>query len=336
MTEVISEGSPVYLRDQSGNSRLINKLVPHTEYRVGRIKIKGVHLINRPYGATISESTSSGVWTRVQPTVIGDEDVEDASSVPGDASDEPSTTGPLSCLVPEASLSSALASSTFSDKTKFSQEKYLRKKHGKYGRELTLLLPTIKLLSDGGNFRWEALSLVARHAAVSSASTCLVFEADTGGLVAAHFQQLGANVLRVAGPKGANSAKAAEALGLVPSAAVRLSSDSALSAELDAVVAVDACNPGSGDSEFAQVLDFGLAHLSAAGGRFVAYVKDIDRALEVQKKLRTEGNFVNVTMQEIFFREHQVLDQRTHPVMTAVIKLFEGFVIAGLRIRKFQ
>ena len=341
-TTTIEQGSPLYLRDQSGNTRVIPKVNPTTEYRVGRIKIKGSNLVGRLYGETITQNNED-VWIRVQPTVVGDvSDPSESAEAVDPLADEPELDTRIE-VTAEASLSSAIASATFSNKTRFSQEKYLRKKHGKYGRELTLLLPTIRLLADEAcesNLRWETLGLLARHAAVAADTSCLIYEAETGGLVSAHLRNLGAKIFRITGAKGANSAKAQEALGsygtlgaaLTPVTQIRVGQETP---EVTVFVAVDAGNPGTGEAEeWRQVVEGGMDKLSPAGGRFVGYVKDFERANELQRKLRSGAAWVNVTMQEVFVREHQVLENRTHPVMNAVLKIFDGWVVAALKVRR--
>jgi hypothetical protein len=335
MSALIQPGSPVLLRDQSLNIRLIQSLNPSTTYRVGRVQIKGGELVNRAYGETLSQTDESR-WIRVQPTIVGDDVANEEAAEMG--------------ITSEASLTSAITSSTFSQKTKFSQEKYLRKKHAKYAKELTLLFPSVRLLGDS-NLRWDMLGLIARHASVTSGTACVVYEAETAGIVSAHLANLGAVIFRIIGNRGANSnvAMISAHAEVAPqqhkkNTSVRLQNSSEfvpeISCEVSVFIAVDAANPGSTDGEeWRKAVEAGVVKLSSAGGRFVAFVKDFERAIEVQKKMRSGGNgvgWVNVTMQEVLLREHQVLENRTHPIMTAVLKMFDGWVVAGLKVKKIN
>jgi hypothetical protein len=321
----VESKSAFFLRDQSGNTRLVT-LPSSSEFRVGRIKVRSSDLVGRRLGETITQSSDGSSWIRVQPTLIGQDGLSDGEEGSHD-------------LTAQQSLASALASSSFDGKTKFSQEKYLRKKHGKYGKELTLLPVSIPLLAEEG-LSWQALGVVSRFAAVSSSTpTCVIYEFETAGLVFAHFLMLGPkNIVRLLGSRGANSNKAATALGSSSSDTVvtcqqaTADLDTSLPAH-DVFVAVDASNPGTCGPEFDQVVET-CSHRINPGGRFVVFVRDLQRAVRIQETLRKHTSFVNVTMNEIFFREHQVLDQRTHPVMTAVSNLFEGFIVAAIKVSK--
>merc|ERR1711862_149666 len=56
---------------------------------------------------------------------------------------------------------------------------------------------------------------------------------------------------------------------------------------------------------------------------------------EFQKKKKTSTCcwFAHVKMHELFTREWQVLENRTHPLMNASLPLVQGFVLVGTLIR---
>lgn len=92
-------------------------------------------------------------------------------------------------------------SSTFKDKTIYSQEKYVNKKQKKYGETITIHRPTIRLLNDMyytqdplkiANLRIDTLSQLLCHSNVQAGGNFAVFESGSQGLVtAAMLQRMG-------------------------------------------------------------------------------------------------------------------------------------------------
>lgn len=92
-------------------------------------------------------------------------------------------------------------SSTFKDKTVYSQEKYVNKKQKKYGEVITIHKPTIRLLNDMyytqdplkiANLRIDTLSQLLCHSNVQAGGNFAVFESGSQGLVtAAMLQRMG-------------------------------------------------------------------------------------------------------------------------------------------------
>ncbi|KAK4320365.1 hypothetical protein Pmani_008780 [Petrolisthes manimaculis] len=85
-------------------------------------------------------------------------------------------------------------STTFKDKTVYSQEKYINKKKKKYGEILTLHRPSVRLLSNMwytqdpikiANLRLDSLSQILSHCNVQPGGRFAVFESGTQGLVTA-------------------------------------------------------------------------------------------------------------------------------------------------------
>ncbi|XP_068223791.1 tRNA (adenine(58)-N(1))-methyltransferase non-catalytic subunit TRM6 [Palaemon carinicauda] len=85
-------------------------------------------------------------------------------------------------------------SSTFKEKTVYSQEKYVNKKHKKYAEVITIHKPSIRLLSRMyyhqdplkiSNLRVDTLSQLLCHANIQSGGNFAVFESGTAGLVSA-------------------------------------------------------------------------------------------------------------------------------------------------------
>ncbi|XP_050700657.1 tRNA (adenine(58)-N(1))-methyltransferase non-catalytic subunit TRM6-like isoform X2 [Eriocheir sinensis] len=85
-------------------------------------------------------------------------------------------------------------SSTFRDKTVYSQEKYVNKKQKKYGEVITVHRPTIRLLNNMfyvqdplkiANLRIDTLSQLLCHCNIQSGGNFAIFESGTQGLVTA-------------------------------------------------------------------------------------------------------------------------------------------------------
>lgn len=85
-------------------------------------------------------------------------------------------------------------SATFKDKTVYSQEKYVNKKHKKYDEIITIQRPSIRLLNAMyftqdplkiANLRMDTLSQLLCHSNVQTGGRFAVFESGTQGLVTA-------------------------------------------------------------------------------------------------------------------------------------------------------
>ena len=321
---MLEEGSSVILRDAGGFCRVVAKLEGGTLYRVGRMTVAGNFLFGRRWGETIAQSGSE--WMRCRPTRIlgAGEGFGDSSEPENDKEDD----------LPSRAESAALNSSTFSDKTRFSQEKYLLKKHKKYSKEITLLEPTIPLLCELSQvIHWDAIALLLRLG--NTRGKVLIYD-DATGLAVAAFLQRGSHVTRIVASKGSNSFKSVQDLGIKCNGnpnlqELRLSDDKLSKDSFNSFVCVFTGNaPGV---TLDTLIEKGIDMLSDECGNFALYVRHFEEASAWQKKLRTYKNFLNVNMTEILTREHQIMPDRTHPLMQSSVQLLQGFIVSAFKVK---
>jgi len=309
-------GQPVVLRDAGNFTRVVGRLNEKDSYRVGRTNIPGKELIGRRYGETVSREGEA--WVRCQPTVV--EQALDASS-----ESEPEEES--------RAAQSALQSDTFASKTIFSQEKYLIKKHKKYANEVTLLEPTIMNLSEvvGSPIRWEAIGLLLRYGNATSGAKVLVWD-DATGLPTAALLQRGCNVTRLIAGKGTNSQKCVTDLGVSTEhlKECRLVDHTAQDF-YDSVVIVN--TESIAEAAVEEIVEKTMASVSSCCGTMTVYTRHMESASHLHKMFRRAKEFINVTMTETFFREHQIMDQRTHPLMSEV-SLFQGFIVTCMKVKE--
>jgi tRNA (adenine-N(1)-)-methyltransferase non-catalytic subunit len=231
-------------------------------------------------------------------------------------------------------MQSAMQSETFASKTIFSQEKYLLKKHKKYAAEVTLLEPTLMNLSEaqGSPIRWDALALILRYANATAQAKVLLWD-DAAGLPTASLLQRQCQVTRLTAGKGSNSAKGIMDLGITTPvhAEVRLS-EHALLDHYDSLIIVS--TELITDASLTDIVAKTLPAVSSACGLITVYTRFFEAASELQKQFRLARDLVNVTMTETFFREHQIMDQRTHPLMQSEVQLFQGFIVNCMKIKE--
>lgn len=168
-----------------------------------------------PYGATLRRD--GGKWLRCRrvgaepDAVVGEAETPDGAEISGsnqhfaqDGSAQALTPADVDelkerCSGEQVVEALALNSSTFATKTKFSQEKYLRKKRQKHLQQVTLLRPTIMELCETYmkqsrnkicGLRWDYLSSVLCQADVRSGGRFFVLDCACGLVVAAMAQQL--------------------------------------------------------------------------------------------------------------------------------------------------
>ena len=232
---------------------------------------------------------------------------------------------------------SALKSTTFLSKTRFSQEKYLRKKHEKYSREITLLKPTLLDFCEScpGEVRADVLGSVLRFAGVRHGSVCGVVD-DTSGSLTTSLIQRGCSIDRYVLGRETGKEKAQCVFGLERSKQVTVFKDLAdAPAKLyDALIVADT---GSAEVSISGVFESLGGHIKLCGS-FVAYSRTIEPLLAILSSLRKpptdaqETRYINVQLTEQMLREHEILIDRTHPVMNQSANLFQGFVLSAVKV----
>jgi hypothetical protein len=323
--DMLQQGDSLVLRDAGGFCRVVNKLDAKQSYRVGRINIPGSELINRRYGETLIKVGES--WSRCQPTVIEQSTEECEGATPEEVEIEQED------AEQSKSTRAAMLSDTFAAKSVFSQEKYLLKKHKKYASEVTLLEPTIMNLSEvvGSPIRWDAIALILRYGNATAGSKVLVWD-DAVGLTTAALLQRGCHVTRITAGKGTNSAKGIMDLAVSRDLLkeVRLT-DLEVVDHFDSLVIVNTENQ---DVTLDDIIEKSLEAVSTSCGIVTVYTRHFEAASELHKRFRLAKEYLNVTMTETFFREHQIMDQRTHPLMQSEVNLCQGFIVTCMKVKE--
>ncbi|KAK1443427.1 translation initiation factor eif3-like protein [Babesia gibsoni] len=67
------------------------------------------------------------------------------------------------------------------------------------------------------------------------------------------------------------------------------------------------------------------------GGRLVVFGQQYQPMASLQAALTRSENYVNVKFEEVFIREHQMIQLRTHPLMRAEVRPFCGFIVSATK-----
>jgi len=204
-------GGHVVLRDTEGGQKVFHLGGSVKDLRMGKyapIPIEAV--LTMPYGATLRR-VEGGKWERHRrcgPAAgEGDKDLDISESNQHLAQDNraqsltPTAVKELKGRCTGEELVDALASnsSTFATKTKFSQEKYIRKKQQKHVQQVTILRPTVMELCETYmkqsrgkmcGLRFDYLSSVLANADVRSGGRYFAFDCACGLVVASMAQRL--------------------------------------------------------------------------------------------------------------------------------------------------
>jgi tRNA (adenine58-N1)-methyltransferase non-catalytic subunit len=234
---------------------------------------------------------------------------------------------------------SAASNPAFLAKTKFSQEKYLRKKQKKYSKEVKLLKPCLKDFCESGipPIRADMLGSLLRFSGANFGSTVAVVD-DVFGIITAGFLQRGCNVERYVLGRATGQERAQCAFGLERSPNLfvhrSLTSDEAIESKYDSVAIAIATSAETTIQESFEALQ-GKLKLC---GTLVCYSRTIEPLLALLYKLREnpvegqETRFINVQLTEQMLREHEIVKERTHPIMTQSLGLFQGFLLSAIKV----
>mmetsp|Transcript_54366 Transcript_54366/g.156320 ORF Transcript_54366/g.156320 Transcript_54366/m.156320 type:complete len:453 (+) Transcript_54366:50-1408(+) len=214
--KLLQRGVHVVLRDMEATQKVFWLGQGCKDLRMGRyppIPIEAV--LDQPYGAILRRS-EGGQWLRYRrtceeqppPPAGGDEGGEEEyvsnALLAQDNSAQALSPGEVSelkgrCSGDEVVAAIASNSATFATKTKFAQEKYLRKKEQKHVQQVTLLRATLFELCDTYmkasrnkvcGLRFDMLSSILCQADVQTGGRFLVLDSACGLVVAAMAQQL--------------------------------------------------------------------------------------------------------------------------------------------------
>eukprot|EP00927_Polykrikos_kofoidii_P068577 TRINITY_DN63922_c0_g1_i1.p1 TRINITY_DN63922_c0_g1~~TRINITY_DN63922_c0_g1_i1.p1 ORF type:complete len:522 (-),score=115.26 TRINITY_DN63922_c0_g1_i1:79-1644(-) len=208
------------LRDTEGFQKVFHLIPGGKDIRMGRFPpIRVDDLLAVPYGATLR--FVDGEWVRRRPCNV--EEVSDAlggnvADAVGDvvednrhfAQDGSAQTLQQEeirqlkqrCSGDEVVKTIAAQSSTFASKTKFAQEKYIKKKQQKHVRQVTVLRPTVMELCETylktarsrvSSLRFDYLSSALCHAHIVPGGRYLVLDCAMGLVAGAMAKQLAGN-----------------------------------------------------------------------------------------------------------------------------------------------
>ena len=86
------------------------------------------------------------------------------------------------------------------------------------------------------------------------------------------------------------------------------------------------------DTKIGTILDKCLPSLNSHCGQVTIYSKEFTQILEIHRMFRADHEYINVLMTEVLMREHQVLENRTHPIMSPEILTFNGFIVTATKV----
>ena len=260
-------------------------------------------------------------------------------------------------------------SATFSAKTEFSQEKYVAKKKRKHVAEAatadanlpaTLEAVALKDPSRLLHLRADSIAQILAAANVAQSRYVLVAESAHGNLVAAIARRVGGgdglvvHVQAIPLDSGVQPAHvgalgslltAEEMASIIPAPLALLSHEAALRS----AAAVDPASPEPPPlfADAAAVLSEGVDSLVLAtrfdcvdllsltlpylrpGGCFVVHSPVAAPLQALHRTLRVQGQAVKVELSESFFREYQVLPNRTHPHVN--MSYAAGYLLTGIK-----
>lgn len=205
--EFVKRGRYVILRDMEGSQKVFHLGNSVTSLKMGKYAPIPVDaLVGLPFGATVRRGEQNQ-WSRYRPqadsALTEDTEVaEDNRNLAQDNSAQALTPQDIRamkgrCSGEEVVEALATNSATFASKTKFAQEKYLRKKQQKHVQQVTLLRPTLMDLCETYmkqsrgkvcGLRFDYLSSLLCQADVRPGGRYLVLD-NACGLVAASMAQ---------------------------------------------------------------------------------------------------------------------------------------------------
>ena len=235
-------------------------------------------------------------------------------------------------------MESALSNDAFLGKTKFSQEKYLRKKYRKYAKEITILKPTIADFCEANptEIRSDVLGSLLRFSGTRDGSSVAVVD-DVAGIVTAALLQIGCKVERYVFGKNSGQERCQHMFGLEKSAnlsVIRDTNEVPPGRVYDSIVIA---HNGTPEFDVEKVFQQ-LMPMLKISGTIALYARNIEPLLRILYQLRIDSNshglstFINVQLTEQMCREQEIIQHRTHPVMQQSIYLFKGFILSGVKV----
>ena len=300
-------------------------------------------LIGKKYGSTFVSSQGSKDWKRVQRSELHGQcqnvqgiTNDDSSEV--DDPEDPAEIPASDDVGHIRALESALNNDAFLNKTTFSQEKYLRKKHKKYAKEFTVLKPSLIAFCEANptEIRADMLGSLLRFAGANSRSAVAVVD-DAAGLITASLLLMGCKVDRYIFGKSTGQERGQHMFGVENSENLRVIRDMSEAKSTRAYDSILIAHNGTGEFEIDHIFNALQGQLKLSG-TIAFYSRNIEPMLKLFHQLRTdteagsESRYINLQLTEQMFREQEILKDRTHPVMQQSINLFKGFILSGIKV----
>lgn len=272
-------------------------------------------------------------------------------------------------------------SSTFSTKTEFSQEKYLKRKKKKYDNTLTIQQPTLTrvishLHEKQGRkmlgIRPDTIAHILTSANICSGSRTMVLDGQKGIVTGAVAERMGGEGRLFSLVEGTNppmqgcnrlqlSAKAKSVISPFP---MYLTSHLIKSLKSTTSTAATTATDGEKPKTRADQLQFQLDQLKtkwqqcggavdsvivlgrydqnavvkgvwpllAPGGIMVVYSQSIQLLADIMDRLKQSELIAHPELCDIWYREYQVLPNRTHPMMN--MSSTGGYVLSATKLAK--
>eukprot|EP00210_Caulerpa_lentillifera_P003863 g3690.t1 len=242
-------------------------------------------------------------------------------------------------------------SETFESKTEFAQEKYLSKKQKKYCTTFSALRPSSTTICEA-QFDWFAvktsflrvdnLALILSLANIGPYRRVLVVDNCLGMLIGAIAERMGGFGDLVVGDIGKRPSRF-ESLRWFPQQLQQsfekhpfheLGKMEPCSERIQRVrnLGFDCCVLSDWKVHPSALIQVALPLLSASS-HFVIFSSGLPALIECQVMLRSRSDVVMVELQELNWREYQVLPGRTRPEMDG--KVSGGYILSGIKV-EFQ
>eukprot|EP01060_Flectonema_neradi_P037476 TRINITY_DN7554_c1_g1_i1.p1 TRINITY_DN7554_c1_g1~~TRINITY_DN7554_c1_g1_i1.p1 ORF type:complete len:459 (+),score=103.36 TRINITY_DN7554_c1_g1_i1:39-1379(+) len=264
------------------------------------------------------------------------------------------------------------SSKTFMSKTKFAQEKYIKKKQKKYVFQMRVFKPTISRIIEMSllkkpekimHLRVDTMGEILTFANIHAGSSTMVLDSTAGLVTAACVQRMGGqgklyNIVGTQG-KGAPTMMNCEYLGINDWAektmvnvdldrdlcelpnneeCTKLSSKNMIRRDYRSLLGLTSAaheiqqiggiqSVVIASSHDPQEAFFELLPLMGGSCTFAVYSRYIEPLVALSSEIRNKWIAVNVRLTETWWREHQVLPNKTHPFVA--MSGTGGFVLSG-------
>lgn len=358
MVELVKEKSRVILHTGE-SSRIFFHVIKGASFRAGKGRVLCDPMIGAPFGAVFE--VRHGILERIEKYAEDTYEDDHASEPDIDEHNQElvdtNTAQALSTADIE-DLKSKLSgedlvqilakhSSTFNEKTAYSQQKYLKRKRKKYITHVKLVKPTAFSIAEAyftkkpEKVLWmrpDTLAMILSRANLRPFSQCLVFDtvcSVVSGAIAERLHGNGRVLVGFPGPSPSTdsittfdfSPVVAESIVHFPMTFIRdiASGDEQAKVWLregsDSLVIV---------SEYDPVETFkGMFPFLVNAGFFVVYCYGLEPLSELMLELKQSRTAVSVQLTENWFREQQILPGRTHPVMNT--SGGGGYLLSGIK-----